>query len=56
MSDEPADARLRVLQQEAEAQLRAADEQIAAITAARADANSDDVGPRPPVPARREAV
>lgn len=42
MSDGAAEARLRLLRAEAEAELRAADERIAAMTAARADANSDD--------------
>ncbi|MGT2426314.1 TraR/DksA family transcriptional regulator [Amnibacterium kyonggiense] len=37
-----AEARLRALRAEAEAELRAASERIAELTAARADANSDD--------------
>jgi DnaK suppressor protein len=42
MSDAPAEARLHALRAEAEAELRAAGERIDAMTAARADANSDD--------------
>lgn len=42
MSAEPAEARLRVLRRETAAELAAASEHIDAITAARADANTDD--------------
>jgi RNA polymerase-binding transcription factor DksA len=42
MSGEPAEARLRALRVEAATELAAAAERIAAITAARADANTDD--------------
>jgi DnaK suppressor protein len=42
MSNGPAEARLRALRSETEAELRAAGERIDAMTAARADANSDD--------------
>jgi DnaK suppressor protein len=42
MSSGPAEARLRALRSETEAEVRAADERIDAMTAARADANTDD--------------
>ncbi len=42
MSAAPAEARLTALRQETEAELAAARERIDAITAARADANTDD--------------
>jgi len=42
MSDEPAEARLLALRRETEAELRASGERIDAMTAARADTNSDD--------------
>jgi RNA polymerase-binding transcription factor DksA len=42
MSSAPADARLRELRSGTEAELQAAGERIDAMTAARADTNSDD--------------
>ena len=42
MSSAPAEPRLLALRQETEAELRAAHERIDAMTAARADTNSDD--------------
>ena len=42
MSAAPAEARLTALRRETEAELAAAGERIDAITAARADANTDD--------------
>lgn len=42
MSSGPAETRLRALRSETEAELRAAGDRIDAMTAARADTNSDD--------------